>query len=105
VVIEVKGAWNPDLPTAQRQQLAARYLPAAHATAGIYVIGWNPPELWTCDKDIDWRRAKVDALDRADLLAELKQQADAIGRELRVRTVPVILQVPRPTTHHDSPGS
>jgi hypothetical protein len=99
-VIEVKGAWNDGLDTDQRRQLAERYLPATPASAGIYLMSWHPPDLWTCTEDD--RRRKVARLDPDTLLAERTQQAADIERELGVRTVPILLRIPRPTSENSS---
>lgn len=40
VAIEVKGPWNQDDLTTQRDQLAIRYLPESDAGVGLYVVGW-----------------------------------------------------------------
>ena len=42
VAIEIKDAWNRDLMTSQRTQLATRYLPAANTDAGLYLVVCSP---------------------------------------------------------------
>jgi len=94
VVIEVKGAWNDDLPSAQREQLAVRYLPESGSDTGIYVVGWYPVDLWTAIGDP--RKTKARKLVRDDIERTLAEQADEIARDLKLRTYPVLLDVPRP---------
>jgi hypothetical protein len=86
VVIEVKGPWNEDLMTDQRQQLAQRYLPEAQTSNGIYLVGWYPLDLWTDEKD--YRRSRVARFDRSQLLADLQTQAISIRVDLSMRTTP-----------------
>jgi hypothetical protein len=94
VVIEVKGAWSDELMTAQREQLAVRYLPESGSDTGIYVVGWYPVDLWTTTSDEPKRRAS--RLVRDDVERTLAEQADEIARELKLHTRPVLLEVPRP---------
>jgi hypothetical protein len=94
VVIEIKGAWNEGLMTAQRGQLAERYLPEAHTQTGIYLVGWYPPDLWTDESD--YRRNRIKNLHRDDLIAGLESQAETIRTELGRRTQPLLLEVPGP---------
>lgn len=47
VVVEIKSCWNREVPSAQREQLAERYLPAARSRAGIYLVGSFPQQWWT----------------------------------------------------------
>jgi hypothetical protein len=94
VVIEVKGAWNDDLLSAQRNQLAVRYLPESHSDTGIYVVGWYPVHLWTATRD--GRRTRVRRLVRDDVKRALAEQADDIARDLNLHTHPVMLEIPRP---------
>jgi hypothetical protein len=100
VVIEIKGPWNDDLSTAQRQQLAETYLPEVSATAGIYLVGWWPPDQWTYTSDR--RRSRVVGLQLDHLVENLATQAAEIQTELAVRTTPVVLRIPRP--HRDDEG-
>lgn len=96
VVIEIKGPWNKGLTTDQGEQLAKRYLPQVHTTTGIYLVGWFPLHLWT-DLD-DYRREAANKFTRDELAAELEEQANSISADLHVRTIPVLLTIPRP--HH-----
>lgn len=94
VVIEVKGSWNPDLLSAQHDQLAVRYLPEVGTDAGLYVVGWYPPEPWTATGDKG--RARVGKLDRRAVERALQEQAEHIAHELKRRTYPVLVDVLRP---------
>lgn len=50
VTIEVKGCWNPSIPTAVESQLVSGYLRPFGRTHGIYLIAW-----FVCPK---WKKAK-----------------------------------------------
>lgn len=93
VAIEVKGSWNRDVLTAQRDQLALRYLPEAQTGVGLYVVGWYPKELWD---PADYRRGRVAKATREELFAELSAQASEIRSTTAVVVTPVVLAVPRP---------
>lgn len=93
VVVEVKGSWNEDVESAQRDQLAKRYLPEANTDHGVYLVGWYPLGLWTDERD--YRRRRVLGTDRDDLEEELSQQARRISEELQVTTYPILLDVQR----------
>ncbi len=43
VVIEVKGCWNEEVPTALQEQLVARYLQQWPDAAGLYLVAWFDP--------------------------------------------------------------
>jgi hypothetical protein len=94
VVIEIKGPWNRDLMTAQRDQLATRYLPETQSTNGIYLVGWYPMDLWTYEAD--YRRRNIRHIQRRQLLDDLEEQATMIHVDLAVHTRPLLLDVPRP---------
>lgn len=94
VVIEVKGAWNPELMTDQRDQLARRYLPEARTDTGIYVVGWYPPSLWNDPRD--HRRSAVMKLNEREVEPTLREQASEIELELNVHVHPMLLTMPRP---------
>lgn len=93
--IEVKGCWNPDLLTDLDAQLVADYLPAAHATRGVYVCAWFPPEQW--DDLADSRRAKAASRDRDQVAQALTEQAQAASQEGGVEVTALVIDVPRPT--------
>lgn len=93
--IEVKGCWNSGLLTDLDAQLVADYLPAAHATRGVYVCAWFPVEQW--DDIADSRRAKAASLDRRQVEHTLAQQAEAASQANGVDVVAVVIDVPRPT--------
>lgn len=95
VVIENKGCWNATLETDLRSQLADRYLPECGTTAGAYVVGWYPLELWTDTTDRT-RRQQARRRDLEVTTAELEAEAESLRQEsqLVIRVVP--LRVPRP---------
>jgi hypothetical protein len=95
LVIEAKGAWNRGLITSQETQLADRYLPEVVTDAGIYLIGWYPPELWD-DPDDHARRTQVERTTHEALLAELQEQATRLSTERAIRLKTIIITVPRP---------
>ncbi len=94
LVIEVKGAWNPEVMTAQDEQLVARYLPEARTDAGIYLVGWYPIELWDAPENGRRRRAKK--LVPNTLLADLQRQAAHLSQAGSVHVRPIVIIVPRP---------
>jgi hypothetical protein len=94
VVVEVKCAWNQEVPTALRDQLAVRYLPEAQTSVGIYLVGWYPPDQWTDEGD--YRRRRVKDL-TAEILSEtLNPQALDVAAELSVRITPLVIKISRP---------
>ena len=95
VVIEVKGSWNKGLAESQRTQLADRYMPSVQSTAGIYLVGWFPPSQW--DDSTDTRRPTALRLDKQQVAADLLAQAGEIRSSVGVQTIPILLEVPRPT--------
>jgi hypothetical protein len=94
LVIEVKGAWNRGLQAEQRTQLAERYLPEVNAGAGIYLVGWFPPEQWAAIREPG--RGRAAALRPATLDTRLAQQADEIRNNLGRLVVPVRMVFDRP---------
>ncbi|MFF9000443.1 hypothetical protein ACF1GW_13680 [Streptomyces achromogenes] len=94
LVIEVKGSWNDEVPTAQAEQLAGRYLPKAGTDAGIYIVGWYPIDLWDATGDSRKTRAKKLQLDT--LLVELQDQAASLSQAGGLHLRPMVINVPRP---------
>jgi hypothetical protein len=94
VVIEVKGPWNRELMTAQRDQLARRYLPETKSNTGIYLIGWFPLDQWTYRND--YRRKHVKTFQRNQLAIDLRDQARRISADLAICTIPFLIDIPRP---------
>jgi len=90
VVIEVKGSWNGEVSTAQRTQLAQRYLPASGTNAGIYLVGWYPLDQWTA---ADYKRSNAARYNKADLTKVLLDQADEIRNELGMSIHPYLLEL------------
>ena len=76
--VEVKGAWNDELMTAMRSQLAERYMTDLHTAYGCYVVLWPDVEPWT---DKDSRRRDVARLDRDDVANQLALQAQQLRDE------------------------
>lgn len=93
--IEVKGCWNPDLFTDLDAQLVADYLPAAHATRGVYVCAWFPSEQW--DDLADSRRPKAASRDRIQVAQMLTELAQASSQTGGVEVTAVVIDIPRPT--------
>lgn len=96
VVVEVKGNWNDGLLTSQTTQLAERYLPEAGTTVSIYVVGWFPTEQW--NRTGDSRRAQAKKLSRGELVDALCRESGDIRNLSGLRTYPIILDIPRPST-------
>lgn len=96
VPIEIKGCWHEAVPTAQRTQLADRYLPAAQSDAGVYLIGWYPLDLWTAD-DRKPKRTAAKLGAHEELLRTLQKQATEIHSQTSNRTFPYVLTIPRAT--------
>ncbi|XUM02945.1 hypothetical protein ACQ86F_05340 [Streptomyces venezuelae ATCC 10712] len=94
LVIEVKGSWNDEVPTAQREQLVGRYLPEAGTDAGIYIVGWYPIDLWTATGDS--RKTQARKLQPDKLLVDLLDQAAILSQAGDVHVRPMVINVPRP---------
>lgn len=94
--VEVKGAWNPELRTAMRDQLVERYMRDVAANNGMYVVAWPNLESWT---DVtDGRRTLLAALDRQAVEVELAAQAAALAQEgAQVRVVHLAIDYLRPS--------
>lgn len=78
VIIEVKGCWHAGLLTAMRTQLAQDYL-SPTSTHGIYLPVWFGSMGW--DDTADRRRQTCSKLDRDDVIAGLRAQAEALRAE------------------------
>lgn len=94
LVIEVKGSWNDEVPTAQAEQLAGRYLPEAGTDVGIYIVGWYPIELW--DATGDNRKTQAKKLQLDTLLVHLLDQAASLSQVGGVHVRPMVINIPRP---------
>ncbi len=77
--VEVKGAWNDELLTAMRDQLADRYMRDTAATSGVYVVAW--PDLDSWSDRTDNRRAALTSLDRAAVETELAYRASGLAEQ------------------------
>lgn len=76
VPIEVKGAWNPEVRSAMRTQLATRYVPDCRAGCGIYVVFWFDDAEWSHEDRRRVRAARNGP--RSELEAELHTQASEL---------------------------
>ncbi|MEV6621923.1 hypothetical protein AB0M83_06780 [Amycolatopsis sp. NPDC051106] len=94
VPVEIKGSWHEEVLTAQRTQLADRYLPAEKTDAGVYVVGWYPIDQWNAEDSN--RRAKAAKLPVAEeLLETLRGQAAEILEKEGRQTLPYVLKIGR----------
>lgn len=94
LVIEVKGAWNVGVETAQETQLVNRYLPDADTDIGIYLVGWYPIDLW--DAAGDKRKTEAKKLDPVTLNDDLKAQAQQWAQASALHIRPMVMNIPRP---------
>lgn len=46
MIVEVKGCWHSELPTAMQTQLKDRYLRENECDRGVYLVGWFACEEW-----------------------------------------------------------
>jgi len=99
----VKGCWNPDLFTDLEAQLVTDYLPAAHATRGVYVCAWFPLEQW--DDLADSRRPKAASRERGLVAQELTELAQASSQTGGVEVTAVVIDIPRPTRSSREAGN
>ncbi len=77
--VEVKGAWNPELRTAMRDQLVRRYMLDTGANDGTYLVAWPDLESWT--DGTDGRRPVLESLNRQEVEAQLAAQASELARD------------------------
>lgn len=99
VPVEVKGAWNDEVLTAMRDQLAARYMRDIRTADGVYVVVWPDLDSWT--NTTDKRRAKFVAVDRAAVEKELASQASELKQQGALVTVvhlDIAYRRPKPTS-------
>ncbi|MBN9560853.1 MAG: hypothetical protein J0H14_09025 [Alphaproteobacteria bacterium] len=90
-VIEVKGAWNPELFTALEQQLVRDYMVDLRAPVGIYLVGWFNQGQWD---SADYRRARVPHISLAEAQSRLDQQAAGSPEGFQVRAVVLDIKPP-----------
>lgn len=100
VPVEIKGSWHEAVLTAQRDQLANRYLPAEKTDAGVYVVGWYPIDLWTAQDSKPKSNAKKLKGSEA-LLEALSDQAAEIFDDQGRRTLPYVLTIARAAPTND----
>lgn len=93
--VEVKGAWNGELPTAMRTQLLDRYMRDTASTCGVYLVAWPDLPSWT--DMADNRRTRFTSLDRAAIEAEIAAQAaNAAKQGAHVKVVHLDVAYRRP---------
>lgn len=80
-IIEVKGSWNPEVPSAMQEQLVDRYLDPQHVRAGLFLVGY-----FTCKSWVKGRRYRESCRrgSQAELEAMLRQQAAGLTNAMRV---------------------
>jgi len=78
IVGEVKAAWNPELTTAMRSQLVDRYMLDTGTRHGLYIVLWFDVAWWAPTQGTRDRN-RVAGLDRASVMQDLRQQADALA--------------------------
>ena len=79
VVVEVKGCWNPEAPTAMKDQLRDRYLLESHCQHGLYLVGWYLCDQWTRS---DPRKAATTRILGSNSLEAVRQFFDAQAQAL-----------------------
>ena len=83
VIIETKGCWHAELPTAMKTQLLERYLTENQCTHGLYLVGWFNCEKWD-DNDHRKKRAPNWGLEQVRKRFE-KQAAELSEGPLQVK--------------------
>ena len=99
IVGEVKAAWNTDLRTAMRSQLAERYMLDTGARWGLYIVLWFDVRWWAADQGT-MDRNRVKRLDRTSVLRDLRQQAAELGNDgynIKVVMLDMSYERPEPT--------
>ncbi len=94
VVIEVKGAWNPDLLEDSDRQLVNRYMRDIGTPHGIYLVAWPDVESWG-PAGADKRRVatRQGSTTREDLE---RQAANLAGNGAQVAVVHLDIALARP---------
>jgi hypothetical protein len=93
VPIEIKGNWNDGVEESITTQLADRYLPESGSKAGIYAVGWWPPEQWTVKES---RRSAAAGRSASQISSALAKTAANLSRSRGVSITPLVLPIPRP---------
>jgi hypothetical protein len=83
VVLEVKCTWNDGLLTDMQNQLRDRYMKNSSCRTGLYVAAHFSAQSW--DKS-DYRRAKSDAWQTAELRSLLKAQAKELSGSVLIHS-------------------
>ena len=93
--VEVKWAWNSDVPDSIRSQLADRYMRDIGARHGVYIVGWPDLDSWT---QASTSRNRFARIKRQSIEAELDRLAIELRKEGRhVRVVHLDITYGRPT--------
>lgn len=93
VPVEIKGNWNRDVEGAITTQLTDRYLPDSGSKAGVYVVGWYPPEQWNVK---EYRRSAAAKREATDLLSTLSATAATLSQSRGLFVSPFLLLISRP---------
>lgn len=84
VIIETKGCWNEGVNTAQRTQLADRYLRRDRTAAGIYLVGYfDSPAHWNNNKPGDDGKPHSDRPHTIHTIEDLTAEQHALTEQLR----------------------
>jgi hypothetical protein len=90
-VIETKGCWNPDLPSAMRTQLVDDYLRRLAAPSGIYLVKWFDKLKWD---GTDYRRSDTPDWSVEQAQCHFDEQAESLSKAFIVK--PVVLDCHAP---------
>lgn len=90
-VIEAKGCWNEELPTALESQLVHRYMVQVGAPVGVYLVGWFDTANWD---PTDSRRRGVPKRAVDEVRRELDRQASRAPEGFLVRSIVVEIRSP-----------
>jgi len=92
VVVEVKGAWNPELMTAMSDQLVDQYLKPDVTDQGIYLVWWFAERDWDAHDDNQRRRrARATRTNVTELEELLAKQAADLSRDRSVALTVVVI--------------
>ena len=77
-IVEVKGCWHADVPTAFETQLVDSYLLPTRNRYGIYCVLWFESDRWS---EGDYRRAACGRRERQETMAALDERARELEAE------------------------
>jgi hypothetical protein len=83
VIIEVKGAWHPDVDTAMETQLVDRYLRDNTCQHGIYLVGWYHCPQWDKESSSYKKSRKETHESSAERFAKQAAAMSKDGRRIR----------------------